>query len=86
MRFVLLILIFFGFCYSEEFEGIKYEVVAENEKYMTILVEERATLTPQNVIDYILSAEKQYPIEFVSFVTAYAYLFKKVDLEGSLKK
>ena len=78
---IIFILLTIGCVTSEEFNNIKYEVVAENEKYITIMVDEEATASPQAYLDYIVQAEKQYSIELVTMITAYAFIFKKVGKE-----
>jgi len=77
MKVLLALLIIISMSFAEEFKDIKYEIIAENARYITVLIEEKGTKDAQTTLDYILAAEVQYNIEFVSAVTAYAFIFKK---------
>jgi DNA-dependent RNA polymerase auxiliary subunit epsilon len=65
---------------SEEYKGVKYTILAENSRYVTVQIDDdnKAFDSPKNYIDYILSAEIEYNIEFVTIVSGEVLMFKKL--------
>lgn len=66
--------------YPDEYKGVKYSILAENSRYITIQINEdsRAFKDAKSYIDYILSAEIEYNIEFVTIVSGEVLMFKKL--------